>query len=88
MFRVVICIILLFIYMLTVVDQLPRMGKRELICLQLFTCNYLVAVWRGFLFLWVLGMGFIVVLPEPSINYFEVAKSDSRLILFTNYTQI
>ena len=28
-FRVVICILLLFIYMLTVVDQLPRLGKRE-----------------------------------------------------------
>ena len=28
------------IYMLAVVDQLPRFGKRELICLLLFTCNY------------------------------------------------
>ena len=37
-------------------DQLPRLGKRELICLLLFTCNYMVSVWRGFLFLWVLGM--------------------------------
>ena len=42
MFRVVICILLLFIYMSTVVDQLPRWGKRELICLLLFTCNYVV----------------------------------------------
>ena len=25
-------------------DQLPRLGKRELICLLLFTCNYLVSV--------------------------------------------
>ena len=31
--------LLLFIYMLAVVDQLPRLGKRELICLLLFTCN-------------------------------------------------
>ena len=23
-------------------DQLPRLGKRELICLLLFTCNYVV----------------------------------------------
>ena len=38
-FRVVICILLLFIYMITVVDQLPRLGKREIICLLLFTCN-------------------------------------------------
>ena len=27
------CILLLFIYMYTVVDQLPRLGNRELICL-------------------------------------------------------
>ena len=25
-------------------DQLPRFGKRELICLLLFTCNYVVSV--------------------------------------------
>ena len=31
-------------------DQLPWLGKRELICLLLFTCNYLVSVRRGFLF--------------------------------------
>ena len=43
-------------------DQLPRLGKRELICLLLFTCNYVVSVWRGFLFLWVLGMGFVILL--------------------------
>ena len=54
-------------------DQLPRLGKRELICLLLFTCNYVVSVWRGFLFLWVLGMGyvFIVALPEPSIFFYS-----------------
>ena len=41
-------------------DQLPRLGKRELICLLLFTCNYVVLVRRGFLFLWVLGMGYVI----------------------------
>ena len=40
-------------------DQIPRLGKRELICLLLFTCNYVVSVWRGFLFLCVLGMGYV-----------------------------
>ena len=44
------------------VDQLPRLGKRELICLLLFTCNYVVSVWRGFLFLWVLRMGYVILL--------------------------
>ena len=48
--------------MLTVVDQLPRLGKGELISLLLFTCNYVVSVWRGFLFLWVLGMGYVILL--------------------------
>ena len=45
-------------------DQLhvPRFGKRELICLLLFTCNYVVSVWRGFLFLLVLGMGYVILL--------------------------
>ena len=43
-------------------DQLPRLGKRELICLLLLTCNYVVSVWRGFLFLWMLGMGYVILL--------------------------
>ena len=43
-------------------DRLPRLGKRELICLLLFTCNYVVSVLRGLLFLWVLGMGYVIVL--------------------------
>ena len=30
-------------------DQLSRLGKRELMCLLLFTCNYVVPVRRGFL---------------------------------------
>ena len=42
-------------------DQLPRLGKRELICLLLFTCNYVVSVWRGFYFLWVLGKELIFI---------------------------
>ena len=25
-------------------------------------CNYVVSVWRGFLFLWVLGMGYVILL--------------------------
>ena len=52
-------------------DQLPRLGKRELICLLLFTCNYVcgfclerfplpLGAWDGLHY-------FIVALPEPSI---------------------
>ena len=54
-------------------DQLPRFGKRELICLLSFTCNYVVFVWRGFLFLWVLGMGYVILLWHSlsfPYNYF------------------
>ena len=55
-------------------DQLPRLGKIELICLLLFTCNYVVSVWRGFLFLWVLGMGYVILLWHSlslPYNYFD-----------------
>ena len=48
--------------MRAVADQLPRLGKRELICQLSFTCNYVVSVWRGFLFLLVLGMGCVISL--------------------------
>ena len=56
-------------------DQLPRLGKRELICLLLFTCNYVVSVWRGFLFLGVLGMGYVILLWHSlslQYNYFGI----------------
>ena len=43
-------------------DQLPRLGKRKLICLLSFTCNYVVSVRGGFLFLWVLDMGCVILL--------------------------
>ena len=55
-------------------DQLPRLGKRELIYLLLFTCNYVVSVWRGFIFLWVLGMGYVILLwhfLSLPYNYFK-----------------
>ena len=61
-------------------DQLPRFGKRELICLLLFTCNYVVFVWRGFLFLWVLGMGYVILLWHSlSLPYNYFGKSLSML---------
>ena len=39
-----------------VVDQLPRLGKRELVFLLLFTCSFVVSVSGRFLFLLVLGV--------------------------------
>ena len=55
-------------------DHIPRFGKRELICLLLFTCNYVVSVKKGFLFLWVLGMGYVILLWHSlslPYNYFD-----------------
>ena len=40
------------LFMLEVVDHLPQLEKRELLCLLLFTCNYVVSFQRDFLFLW------------------------------------
>ena len=49
-------------------DQLPRLGKRELICLLLFTCNYEVYDRRCFLFLCVFGMDYVISSPEPKTH--------------------
>ena len=68
-------------------DQLPWLVKRELICLLLFTCNYVVSVRRGFLFLWVLGMGYVILLWHSlslPYNYFAVSwclLSSSNIVL-------
>ena len=48
--------------MLAIADQLPRLGKRELICLLSFTCKNVVSVRGGFLFLLVLGIGCVILL--------------------------
>ena len=64
-------------------DQLPRLGKRELICLLLFTCNYVVHIWRGFLFLWVLGMGYVILLWHSlnlPYNFFKSHESQLEKI--------
>ena len=64
-------------------DQLPRLGKRELICLLSFTCNYVFFVWRGFLFLWVLGMGYVILLWHSlslPYNYFSVSMQNNLFI--------
>ena len=67
-------------------DQLPRLGKRELICLLLFTCNYVVSVWRGLLFLWVLGMGYVILLWHSlslPYNYFKVKSEEKNYYVNT-----
>ena len=66
-------------------DQLPRLGKRELICLLSFTCNYVVFVWRGFLFLWVLGMGYVILLWHSlSLPYNYFGTEDNAKVVNIN----
>ena len=70
--------------MLAVANQLPRLGKRELICLLAFTCNYVVSVPRGFLFLLVLGMGCVILswhflclsynYSDPGVRHYKVVN--------------
>ena len=62
------CILLLVIYMQAVADQLPRLGKRELICLLSFASNYVVSVRRGFLFLLALDISCVISSPEPKVH--------------------
>ena len=66
--------------MYTVVDKLPRLGKRELICLLLFTCNYVVFVWRGFLFLWVLGMGYVILLWHSLSIPYNYSETEGEVV--------
>ena len=70
-------------------DQLHRLGKRELICLLLFTCYYVFFVWRGFLFLWVLGMGYVILLWHSlslpynySIRGFNSVANVQKIVLY------
>ena len=54
-FRVVVCVLLLFVFVRAVVDRLPRLGG-WFVC-----CCLTVVVLGGFLFLWVLGMGCVIL---------------------------
>ena len=76
----------LIVFVFSMQTQLPRLGKRELICLPLFTCNYVISIWRGFLCLWVLGMGYVILLWHSlslPYNYFVVG---SHLNITHTYT--
>ena len=62
--------IVIYLYVRCSLDRFYRLGKRELIFLLSFTCNYVISVMRGLLFSLVLGIGqcyFNVTLPGPSI---------------------
>ena len=70
MFRVIIYFLLLFIYMLMLVDQLPRLGKRELVLsavVYLLLCGFCLERFPLPLGAWDRLRYFIVALLEPSI---------------------
>ena len=48
--------------------SITSVGEERAICLLLFTCIYMVSVWRDFLFPWVLGMGYVILLWH-SLNF-------------------
>ena len=61
---------------------LNSVGEERAICPLLFTCNYVVSVWRGLLFLWVLGMGYVILLWHSlslPYNYVLLAKVCSHV---------
>ena len=43
---------------------ITSVGEERAICLLAFTCYYVVSVLRGFLMLWVLGTGCIILLSH------------------------
>ena len=50
--------------------SITSVGRRELICLLSFTCNYVVSVRRGFVFLLVLRIGCVILLwHSPGLPY-------------------
>ena len=42
--------------------SITSVGEERANLSAVFTCKYVVSVWRGFLSLWVLGMGYVILL--------------------------
>ena len=56
-------------------------GEERATLSAVFTCNYVVSVWRGFLFLWMLGMGYVILLWHSlslPYNYFTNRQNTMR----------
>ena len=70
-------------------DQLPRLGKSELICLLSSTCNYMVSVRRGFLVLLVPEMGCLILLWHSlSLSYNHFACINDAAIAIVNIAEV
>ena len=64
--------------------SITRFGKRKLVCLLLFTCNYVVSDWRGFLSLFVLGMGYVISLWHSLSLHIIILKKGENCYLLIN----
>ena len=62
MFRVVFVFFFVVYLYVNGDGSIASVGEEGAVCLLLFVCGYVVSVWRGFLFLWVLWMGYVVLL--------------------------
>ena len=70
-------------------DQLPRLGKSELIYLLSSTCNYMVSVRRGFLVLLVPEMGCLILLWHSlSLSYNHFACINDAAIAIVNIAEV
>ena len=58
---------------------ITSVGEERAFCLLSFTCNYVISVRRGFLFLWVLAMGcFTLLWHSLSLPYNYIESADAR----------
>ena len=69
--------------------SIASVGEERAICLLLFTCNYVVFVWRGFLFLWVVGMGYVILLWHSlSLPYNYLVYNFKKIIGNPNFSNL
>ena len=57
--------------------SIASVGEEGAVCLLSFACGYVVAVWRGFLFLWVLWVGCVVLSPNSKTIHTKFTKHAS-----------
>ena len=68
----------LLLYMQGVADQIPRLGKKELICLLTFTCNNVVSVRKCFSSPWYLGWAALFEPRREKTGFLHMRKKRRR----------
>ena len=62
--------------------SIASVGEEGVVCLLLFACGNVVSVWRGFLFLGVLWMGYVVFCGAPSAFHVVVFSKYTTTVMF------